>query len=439
MKKRKKFNEYEKKYLEENICKYNKYIPFEYIKNLEYYNINSNSWFDINKANISKKLKFKIKININNNNNNDKILKCKKIIILPTDKQTDILLSWFESYRKMYNDTLIIIKRLIKEKNKKMFNFQYIRTYKMKEIKQKYINLTKINSHILDGAIKLACTSYKSAVTNYRKGYIKHFRIRFIKQSKKSKILDLEKCYFSKEGFCIKYLGKMLNNENFDYSNIKKDSKLHYNSINKRFTLLIPIEEKCKNLNNKKLISIDPGIKTFLTGISNNNTYKIGTNIIDNIKDKLLLIDKYKSINNKKSRKRALNIYTKIYNKITDLHWKSINYLITKENIGCILIGNWSTKNISSNSNNTNNKLLPIYKRLASSLRYYSFLQKLKYKCNKYNIIYNITDESFTSKICCYCGLACKINKNTRCLECQCKTNLDRDINGCINILFKNL
>ena len=342
MKKKKKNMFYEKQLLVNNINKYNKYIPYEYINNLEYYNVNSNSWFDINKSNFDKKIKININRESNNNNNNNKIIKCKKLIILPTNEQHKILLSWFESYRKIYNDTLIIIKKLINEKNINMFNFRYIRTHKMKEIKHKYMTLTKINSHILDGAIKLACISYKSAITNYKRGHIKNFRIRFIKQSKKSKILDLEKCYFSNDGFCIKFLGKMLNNEKFNYKEINKDSKLHYNSKTNRFTLLIPIEVNSKELNNNNIISIDPGIKTFLTGVSNNNTYKIGTNIINTIKDKLLLVDKYKSINNKKSRKRAKIVYSKIYNKITDLHWKSLNYLIKSENIGNILIGNWS-------------------------------------------------------------------------------------------------
>jgi len=154
MKKKKKNMFYEKQLLINNINKYNKYIPYEYINNLEYYNVNSNSWFDINKSNINKKIKLYINRDYNNNNNNNKIIKCKKLIILPNDEQHKILLSWFESYRKIYNDTLIIIKKLINEKNINMFNFRYIRTHKMKELKQKYMKLTKINSHILDGAIK---------------------------------------------------------------------------------------------------------------------------------------------------------------------------------------------------------------------------------------------------------------------------------------------
>jgi len=38
-----------------------------------------------------------------------------------------------------------------------------------------------------------------------------------------------------------------------------------------------------------------------------------------------------------------------------------------------------------------------------------------------------------------WCGEICKINKNTRCLNYKCKHNLDKDINGSMNILFKNL
>ena len=62
--------------------------------------------------------------------------------------------------------------------------------------------------------------------------------------------------YLNGEGNCEPLLYansiKNLNNENFDYTTINKDCKLHYNSVNNRFTLLIPYEEKCKQLNNKK-------------------------------------------------------------------------------------------------------------------------------------------------------------------------------------------
>ena len=59
-------------------------------------------------------------------------------------------------------------------------------------------------------------------------------------------------------------------------------------------------------------------------------------------------------------------------------------------------------------------------------------------KCKEYNVNYKLTDESYTSKICSFCSKESTINKN-RLLNCDCGLQLDRDINGSINILLKNL
>jgi putative transposase len=436
MKKRKKKLVDSKTELINKIHKYNFLIPFNSFYKLKYDNIKSNSWFTINKTTIND-INISSFINHNsdsNNNNNDTIIKCKKVTLQPTVKQQMILLNWFEAYRKMYNKTLLVIKQLMVENNKNMFNFRYIRTNKMKEIKQKLNIETKINSHILDGAIKLACSSYKSAVANYKNGNIKKFNIRPIKQAKKSKIMDIEQCYFYEKGFCKQTLGKMLTTCGFNFSEVNKDSKLHYNKITNRFTLLIPVETNCKELNNSGFISIDPGLKTFLTGISNNSAYKIGDNLIDVVKNNITKIDNYMKINNKISRKRIETLKRKTYNRITDLHWKTINYLIKIESVKDILIGNWSTKCISSNSK----YLDPIYKRVSSSLRFYEFINKLKFKCNENNINLKLVDESYTSKICSFCKQTAVINNN-RTLSCSCNLSLDRDINGCVNILLKSL
>ena len=421
-----------KSILKEHITKYNFYIPFNDFYKLKYKKIKTNSWYE------SKKAKLKNNMNnfvFNNDVNNDKVIKCKKIILLPTEKQKQILLLWLEYYRKMYNDTIKVIYKLIKENHKCMFNFRYIRTNLMKDIKQIYTKKTKINSHILDGAIRLACSSFKSANTNLKNRHIKHFRIRPIKQSKKSKILDLEKSYFSNKGFCITTLGQMNNNDNFNYKDINCDSKLHYNQLTDTFILLVPYYEICKEKsNNNSFISIDPGIKTFLTGLTNNSIYNLGTNIVKVVKKELTEIDRFSKINNKISRKIIKRKKMKLYNKITDLHWKSIYYILNKKQIKNVFIGNWSTKNTSLKSGN----LEPMYKRISYSLRYYSFLQKLENKCKEYNVNYKLTDESYTSKICSFCSTETTINKD-RLLNCNCGLRLDRDINGSVNILLKNL
>ena len=77
-------------------------------------------------------------------------------------------------------------------------------------------------------------------------------------------------------------------------------------------------------------------------------------------------------------------------------------------------------------------------KRIASNLRFYEFLQKLKFKCKENNVSLKLVDESYTSKVCSFCKETSTINKNRR-LVCNCIFSLDRDINGCINILLKSM
>ena len=82
--------------------------------------------------------------------------------------------------------------------------------------------------------------------------------------------------------------------------------------------------------------------------------------------------------------------------------------------------------------------LQPIYKRIGNSLRYYDFLQKLKFKCDENKVNLRITDESYTSKVCSFCTHTAIISSDRK-LNCNCKLQLDRDINGSINILLKSL
>jgi hypothetical protein len=106
--------------------------------------------------------------------------------------------------------------------------------------------------------------------------------------------MDIEKSFFNKTTFCPRFLGKkMLNKSNFEYNEITKDCKLHYNKINDQFTLLFQRngEKKYKNMI-IVLYQLDPGVRTFLTGLSNNKHYEICTNIYKKLKKYLKKVDK---------------------------------------------------------------------------------------------------------------------------------------------------
>lgn len=389
--------------------------------------IQSDSWFDINE---SDHFDFENNLKFNKHLYTDKIIKCKKVILQPNNKQKKILLGWINSVRLMYNETLRYIKYRYYENLKTILGFRTLR----KELREKKLNLIKIYNtptHILDAGIKLATISYKSALTNYKNGNIKFFNIRYLKWHKNTHIMDIEQQYLKENTICTRKLGKKLfNKSNIKYNSIKKDCKLHYSKLNNRFTLLVPMEQEriCRDKNNK-FISIDPGVRTFLTGLCDDKHFEICKNGYETIKNILKRVDK--TNNDKKKCKLRL----KLHNKVTDLHWKSINYLI-KHNKNTIVIGNWSTKRCIS-KNGSLNKML---KRVCSSLRYYEFLQKLSYKSNCNDITLKIQDESYTSKLCSNCGELNNTLGSSKVFKCKkCNLHYDRDMNSCRNILIKSL
>ena len=122
IKKRKKYNIefYKKKYkeLEENIQSFSKKIPL-YNLFLDNKSITTNSWYNtkVHNTNMKDENNYTfIDSTLKNNHKNEKLLKCDKIILLPTKKQQDLLLNMLEGYRIIYNSTLKFIKRRIYNK-----------------------------------------------------------------------------------------------------------------------------------------------------------------------------------------------------------------------------------------------------------------------------------------------------------------------------------
>jgi putative transposase len=144
-------------------------------------------------------------------------------------------------------------------------------------------------------------------------------------------------------------------------------------------------------------ISLDPGIRTFLTGISEDEVIKIGNNMGEKIKKLLKRKDNIKENENipkRKKKKNELRINRKISYLVEEMHWKTINYLTRKYKT--ILIGDMSVKSIISKSG----VLSSMTKRIASAMSLYRFRERLKYKCVVRNHEYRMVNERYTSKCC---------------------------------------
>lgn len=377
--------------------------------------------------------------------------KCIQLEMYPTQKQQTIMHRWFTAYLKMYNATIYYIKH----NGINTLNYKKLRTDYLKNIRDTIKNEsqiihvkenTKIKCHILDCAIKLACANYKSAITNYKRGNIRQFRIRYWRCNKDTHILEIEKSFFKNSGLCTDIFGDInctYNGTKFDLRHIEDTYKtgctIQYKTKINKYYLLVPdkVEPKYNENIKREGIVLDPGIRKFLTGLSEDEIVKFGEGLSNKIKKYLELIDSINS-NDKiplKIKRININRYNrKISDIVNEMHWKIIKYLT--DNYKTILIGDMSVKGITDNNKSVLNKMT---KRIGYRLKFYQFRQRLEYKCLLNKINYQVIDEKFTSKMCSHCG-NCKDNLGgSEIYNCDnCKNVMDRDVNGCRGIYIKS-
>ena len=343
---------------------------------------------------------------------------------------------------KEYNKSLYVKK---KEYNKLMIklNWKNIRTNYLKnirnhiQIKSSNIEKNRIRIHILDCAIKNACTSYKSCVSNFLENNIKKFKIRYWRYNKKNKIMEIEKEFISKNELLKDVFGSfnlIYNKKEYKLTGNETVSILYCSDI-KKYYLLVNEKIQLKESQSNKYIAIDQGIKPFLSSRTNDELINIGTNIsslIGKHLKKIDLINNNKIMNKKQKRNKERKYYIKIKNIIDEVHWKTIKFITS--NYKNVIIGNLSMKETTKNKKS---KLSPGLKRIGLMMRLSEFRKRLRYKCLINGIKIEIIDEAYTSKVCSSCG-NCKHElegeKEYECLNCNKKR--DRDFNSATNMIL---
>jgi len=440
-------------------------LPLEFKNKPKNYHINS--WFNVQKISVNS-----VNNDLTYKNTFPKIVtNCQKVKMHLTDQQKQIINIWFNAYTEMYNETLnyirneypyfkntVIRKQLDSKQLNNLINSIFLRSKlktvrdNIKEKSQITDNLknTKIHTHTLDYAIKQLISNIKSAITNIFNGTFKRFRIKFWKNSRPSKTIEIERQYILNTDknpniynrICPNILGEIkyeYNNKIYQLPNITSNVKINYNSITNEYLLLIPHQNIPTKIENKprNIISLDPGLRTFMTGLSECEALKIGTDINETIKSKIKKLNKMKK--NKDIPKKVINknekiINRKIYNKVDELHWKTINFLTA--NFNNILLGDMSAKSIVKRSSSCLSSEMKI---ACLRTRFYEFKQRLVYKCNLTKTNFMIVDESYTSKICSNCGNYNDKLKGEKIYNCEnCQLTIDRDINACRNIMIKS-
>jgi putative transposase len=201
-------------------------------------------------------------------------------------------------------------------------------------------------------------------------------------------------------------------------------------------------------VDSKKVLAIDPGVRTFVTGFDGNNFIEVGKGDLGRIQrlcqhlDNLMSkIGKSKGHSFKRLRyvlrKSAEQIRVKIRNLIDELHHKLSAYLTST--YGLIFLPTFETSQMVSKSKR---KLNTKTARNMCNLSHYRFKQTLKHHAIKRGcIVVDITEE-YTSKTCSKCGkVHSKLggNKIFKCPHPECLHSIPRDFNGAFNIMLKAL
>lgn len=215
-------------------------------------------------------------------------------------------------------------------------------------------------------------------------------------------------------------------------SELKKGQMVQKNKASKKMRRMRKkIIKKDKNRVKKDQISIDLGIRTFGTCITDKSMVQIGTECQDKIEHYLTRLDKIMfnpDINSKLKKKNKKMINNKIRNLVEELHWKTINYLT--ENYKNVIVGDISSQSILKSKD-----LPEMIKRICSALSFYKFKQRLAYKCSLNGVNLSLINEYNTSKVCSMCG---NVHPNLGASEIyncvNCRVVMNRDVNGARNI-----
>jgi putative transposase len=199
------------------------------------------------------------------------------------------------------------------------------------------------------------------------------------------------------------------------------------------------------------VIALDPGVRMFMTGITNSGLiYEYGHSAVNRIfrlgvyMDKLISqIATFQTNKKSKIRRRILKrmnraldrMRNKIRNLVSDMHKKIVRHLCNQFNV--ILI---PTFEVSQMIKKMNRKIGRKTVRNMVTLRHFEFRQRLLYKAEELGVkVYEITEE-YTSKTCGNCGDINYHLGGSKVFSCSsCHWKLDRDWNGARNILIKNI
>lgn len=293
-------------------------------------------------------------------------------------------------------------------------------------------------SVVCDEAVNLAFNTFKNCLRKWKKGEKCELRFRSKKEVRQG--FWCQRCSNGGQIY-PKNLGKCHITENLDESVKGQTVKVTI----ERGRWFVSYKEKILLSDNQagnKLVSIDQGIRSFVTSFSLDNCVKYGENLKNELGILYGKIDYWKSIRDKlpkldvqwvKDRQKWCNrkintLSNRMHDLIDDIHWKVAFDLVKDYDI--ILLPKFETSNMIKKNGR---KIKKGTARLLSSMSFYKFSTRLAWLCKKYGKTLIIVNEAYTSKTDSRTGEIKDIGGSKKI------NGLDRDVNGARGIMLRAL
>jgi putative transposase len=205
-----------------------------------------------------------------------------------------------------------------------------------------------------------------------------------------------------------------------------------------------PVECEVTTKVTNKVIALDPGVRTFITGFDGSDFLEFGNGDFNKIAKLCSHLDKLKSRHDKavgrqfkrlryKLRQAMERLRTRIKNLRSECHKQVASYLA--KNYDVIVLPTFETSQMVVRKKR---KLKNKTARAMMTWAFYQFSQILEHLCFRYGSkLVRITEE-YTSKTCTKCGHVYRKlggSKNFKCPNCG--YEIDRDFNGAVGIFLK--
>lgn len=370
--------------------------------------------------------------------------------LLPNAIQTQLLWNHIHASRFVWNYALALQEEAYKSKEK--FISKYDMRQKFREIKQleNFKWLKDISSHTISNV----CIDLDKSYALFFKNLTGKPKFKKKNKCKSAFPVRQDRIYFFNNLVNIEKIGKIRYVSNLNIPQGRNSCKFSNPRIcyeNNKWILSFCIE--CENqapiLNNYSL-GIDLGVKELATVFYNNN-HKIYKNINKSKRVKMLkhkLIHLQRKLDRKYKTNNVLNIYDKkyyksnniikvenqirqVYNQLFNIRTNYIHQ-ITHE-----IVSLFPRRIVMENLNITGMMKNKHLSKAIGEQCFYSFIQKMKYKCEWNGIEFVQADRFYpSSKSCSGCGcIKSDLKLSDRTYVCkECGLVIDRDLNAAINL-----